>query len=125
MMPYISPKFGLDAFNCPMCNVYSDQTWKSSKNVLNRNIPTRVDELLDTVSFCTCRHCSGFSIWVNEKMVYPRINGVPFPHPDTPKEVKEIYEGQNCCFSVAKKLGRVAEASHREIGIPYPWERKR
>lgn len=91
-MPYVQPKLHLGLFNCPLCQGYTEQNWHSTTNILNYGNPMKSDERLDNVNFCICKMCDKYTIWVNEKIVYPLINGAPFPHQDMPQEVKEIYE---------------------------------
>jgi hypothetical protein len=82
MLPYVPPKFQEKA-SCP---------WERTDSILNQGYPLVVDKTLDNVYFCICRHCKGYTIWVDEKMIYPKINGVSFPYPDMPQDVKEVYE---------------------------------
>jgi hypothetical protein len=48
-------------------------------------------------------YCKRYSIWVDEKMIYPKINGVPFPHPDMPQDVKEDYEEARSIVSLSPR----------------------
>src|ERR687898_2332460 len=103
MQKYVPPKFNETAFNCPLCSVYSKQEWNSSYPILNRSHPITADKTLDNVYFCICLYCKRYSIWVDEKMIYPKINGVPFPHPDMPQDVKEDYEEARSIVSLSPR----------------------
>lgn len=102
MQRYVPAKFKETAFNCPLCSVYSEQDWNGSDPVLKYS-SVKASGILDDVYFCICLHCKGYSIWVDKKMVYPRINGVPFPHPDMPVEVKKDYEEARAVVSLSPR----------------------
>lgn len=44
------------------------------------------------VSSKKCVHCYQMSIWVRDELVWPRRGAGPFPNPDLPPEVLQVYE---------------------------------
>lgn len=38
-----------------------------------------------------CNHCKKYSIWVNQKMVYPHLSTAPLPTAEMPESVQELY----------------------------------
>jgi len=53
-------------------------------NVINSFIPSRC-------SIATCQSCDDFSIWVDEKLVYPRNLPIDPPNEDLNDDVKSLY----------------------------------
>ncbi len=106
---YYPPIFGGTAFNCPNCGVYTDQFWRevtytpgSSVNHAFRNLDSaRVEALAKhidneyaythVVAYARCRHCSSFSIWKRQTMIYPFNSTVEMPNPDMPPGIQELY----------------------------------
>jgi hypothetical protein len=91
LIPYVPAKFKLNLFNCPLCNGYTEQFWHEAADILNRGQFKR-DSRLDNIQICFCKLCDKYTIWVDEKMIYPLVNGAPFPNLDMSKRVKDIYE---------------------------------
>lgn len=57
--------------------------------------------------YAFCLHCEKFSIWVNQKMIYPLISTKPLAHSDMPDNIKKTY---NEARSVASSSSRAAAA---------------
>jgi Domain of unknown function (DUF4145) len=91
-MPYVHPQFKLNLFNCPLCNGYSEQSWYSASKILGTPGGPMHDNRLDKVYFCICKLCNKYTVWVDEKLIHPPINGASLPHQDMPQQVKDIYE---------------------------------
>ncbi len=79
------PSFKKTSFNCPNCNAFSHQVWRSAKYYEGGSIDIKNLE----VAFCL--HCKKFSLWLNEKMIYPDISGVQPPNQDLNKDIIEDY----------------------------------
>lgn len=43
-------------------------------------------------SFAICRSCHEISIWINQKMVYPKVRLTPLPNEDLPDDIKADYK---------------------------------
>ena len=82
----MEPVHKSDAFNCPFCDAYSHQIWyMRMMGIGNGN----VDLKLLTASFCS--RCGEYSLWIDDKMIYPNSTSVPIPLEDMPEDVKEEY----------------------------------
>ncbi len=86
MIPYEPPAFHLDAFNCPHCNAYSEQTWSPTR-FYRQGSHWGLDDLLHAF----CSHCRKYSLWHFEKMIYPEDAGVPPPNPDLTEDIIADY----------------------------------
>ena len=64
-MKHIPPQFGQKAFHCPLCSVYSEQTWSTYSNSYYTTVTpsghqtTQSYRLTDFAS-AKCNHCSDF-----------------------------------------------------------------
>jgi hypothetical protein len=83
MTPYKSPIFNESAFNCPICNAYADQSWSKIYFKIGGGI-TQVN----SSSLSRCSHCRDYSLWKDEKLIYPHISTAPLPSGDLPDEMK-------------------------------------
>lgn len=82
---YYPAEYSLKAFNCPICGVYSNQTWKEVYFYNGRL------ELSEDTLFAFCAHCHEKSIWFNNKMIYPYSGNVPLPNQDLPQDILVDY----------------------------------
>jgi len=83
--PYTSPKYNLSAFNCPICNAYSNQNWYRCEYYYDRY--TNSD-----IWVTICAHCSGKAYWYKEQIIVPTaLSNAPLPHSDMPAGIKEDY----------------------------------
>lgn len=94
-MDYVSPKFRNSAFNCPNCGAYSRQEWRYPIRAVNQR-----DNVIDNISklsmaFCeNCRDAGKalyYSIWLNDRMIFPRESIAPLPPLNMPEDVLEDY----------------------------------
>jgi hypothetical protein len=87
MIPYTPPTFAVSAFNCPHCGAYSNQVWCDA---FYRDNPGFGN--LDALKYVQCTHCGKYSLWHQEKMIYPLTGGAALPNNDLPDDVKADYE---------------------------------
>ena len=108
--PYTAPEFGLNVFSCPQCRAHADQKWHAilSCNLGVNNIDSRqhqenvrnalssqkanVGSPIHGWSASFCAHCRRFSIFHDEKLIFPRLFTTPPPHVDIPEKIKSEYE---------------------------------
>jgi len=98
---YEQPEFQKTAFNCPFCNAYANQVWFDSAYYSNGF------QWFDDGDVCFCTHCKKFSIWFQEKMVYPDFAGIEPPNEDLSNDIKSDYEEAG---SILQKSPRGAAA---------------
>lgn len=92
---YVAPFFEGNAFHCPHCGVYAHQTWfdgamgdHGEATVRSASYSGFVEGL--SVSFCT--RCGKYSLWLEDKMLYPISSIAPLPAEDMPADAKEDFE---------------------------------
>lgn len=92
------PIFADTKFHCPHCDVFTEHRW--SYLDINNNIykqteidsRTKIDGSLPRYYMVSkCMHCNKFIIWIDRKMVYPKVVSVATPNDDMPDEIKKDY----------------------------------
>jgi hypothetical protein len=117
-MKYVPPTFSASGYHCPLCEVFARQGWVTPLAPVN-NTYQKIEEL--RLSYCD--HCHKFSLWHQEKLVYPEMKPVPMAHPDMPESVKVDYEEARSVFqdsprSSAALLRLVIQKLCLELGQP-------
>jgi hypothetical protein len=85
---HFPPEFQSENFHCPNCGVYAHQTWY----VIFARHPQLPNQPIDRLMAAKCQHCSEYSLWIEQVMIYPLKALGPSPHDDMPEDVKEDYE---------------------------------
>jgi len=104
LIPYKIPSFKAGAFNCPTCNAYSNQIWH---DIIRTRIGTNEHYSVGNLFLAMCNHCKTYSLWLDEKIIYPDISGIPMPNPDLNEDIKADY---NEARSIVNKSPRGATA---------------
>jgi hypothetical protein len=86
-MKYIEPKSKQESFTCPDCGVLAKQDWLN----LDMRFRNQVNKSNNILGSSTCHHCNETSIWIKDKIYYPDTGNSPFPNPEMPESVKNIY----------------------------------
>jgi hypothetical protein len=95
MTPNTPATLDAKAFNCPLCGAYANQEWfvilgqNKPKVQTGQNAPSKHIRGVEVVE---CFHCKKFTVWVNNKMVYPSSGTAPLPNSDMPEDIKKDYE---------------------------------
>ena len=48
--------------------------------------------IIDNVFLAKCQNCEGISIWIYDKLTWPRKSSAPPPNDDLPDDVRELYD---------------------------------
>lgn len=96
MSKHLQLSIDAESFHCPNCGVLAQHTW--SHNIRCNYIQTRADGAtessfysLNNHAIAKCSNCHKFSIWENEKMVYPLTGNIEIANPDLPEDIKNDY----------------------------------
>lgn len=95
-MEHKAPELNKKSFHCPNCGVLAEQTWSGNISCHYRQLQPNGQHVgtsysLDYYSISKCSHCSKFSIWLENKMVYPLTGNVEMANPDLPDDIKNDY----------------------------------
>jgi hypothetical protein len=95
MTPYTPATLHANAFNCPLCGAYAKQEWfvifGQNKSIAQTRQNAPLKKIIG-VEVVECFHCKKFTVWVNDKMVYPSSGTAPLPNSDMPEDIKRDYE---------------------------------
>ncbi len=83
MHKIVPPSFESDSFNCPHCQAYSHQIWRSIWDDNNHRIVN--------LEVAYCSHCKHYSLWKDEKIIYPETTGIQPPNSDLEQEIIDDY----------------------------------
>lgn len=114
---FIEPKFEGSHFTCPYCQAIAQMNFITPSKIKQsiytnlqdielyyipvkdktKNEINNIKHIADIYekfanSFAICINCEKISIWVNEKMIYPKPCLTPPPNEDLPEEIKADYE---------------------------------
>lgn len=94
-----TPKLWGEAFNCPNCGAFAQQTW----NILRFSPPGIDLSLPSGVSGACCVVCNTSSYWLNEKMIYPPVAAGPLPAEGMPADVRACYDEARQVYPISPK----------------------
>jgi hypothetical protein len=94
-MALIAPEMKKSAFHCPLCAVYAKQTW--AEVLWSAGHPFQF-KVVERLVLAVCDHCSRFSLWVDDKLVFPLTRTAPAAHPEMPKSIKADFEEAQAVF---------------------------
>lgn len=116
------PKFDTTPFTCPHCQAIAQMDFiipNKTKLIIYNNLQNIKQEIFNQIyenitenienrisdiekianiyerfanSFAICQNCQKISIWLNEKMIYPKPRLTPPPNEDLPEDIKADYE---------------------------------
>jgi hypothetical protein len=86
-MKHIQPKLHQNSFTCPNCGVLAKQDW-DARGLKFESFGNNNNNILGSA---TCQHCRETSIWIKDRMYYPDTGNSPFPNPEMPEVVKNLY----------------------------------
>lgn len=89
--------FKADVFHCPHCRAYTKQEWyNAAKGHLSDKGVGYYEGFLENLFLSVCSRCRKYTLWLDEKMIYPVSSVAPWPIEDMPANVKDDYlEGRN------------------------------
>ena len=83
-LPYRSAEFNLTTFHCPNCAAYSKQRWAFPP----MNFEGVIIAANQNMGLTRCDNCEKYSVWVDEKLVFPiNLPGIS-PNPDLSDDIK-------------------------------------
>jgi hypothetical protein len=92
---YVPPSFGVNGFNCPHCEAYSQQIWydiiQAGRSLPQRRGMEMHQGSLDFLSISYCTKCEAYALWIDKKMIYPKSSTAPLPIEEMPHDVKEDF----------------------------------
>lgn len=98
---HVAPAWQLKAFHCPLCGVYAHQEWGWMKAEFYARewqyLPT------DGWGLAFCEHCSGLSVWFEERQVWPTAPTGPLPNEDLGEDIVALYNEARAVASLSPR----------------------
>lgn len=88
------PTYKAPSFSCPKCKVLAHQRWLPFERYYNRpQIAFKNDNDYSGsyLEIAICANCDEYSIWYEEKMIYPQVLLVVSPHEKMPEKLVKYY----------------------------------
>lgn len=115
---HVAPAWQLKAFRCPLCDVHAQQTWEvvyilraaGWSPFASAMQPPAEGPQAQPIRGCLlafCAHCKGFSIWLEDRLVWPVTLAGPLPNEDLGEDIVALY---NEARAVASQSPRSAAA---------------
>lgn len=83
---YFPPEFRKTTFTCPYCGVLAQQEWG---DITDRFYDGGFGSIYQ--SKCKNEDCLKSCLWIDEKMVLPDQEGIPFPNDDLAEDIRKDY----------------------------------
>ncbi|WP_298884227.1 DUF4145 domain-containing protein [uncultured Polaribacter sp.] len=97
MEKYTPATYQKSAFNCPNCGAFSNQLWH--KTYFQSGGFREITNLKHSL----CTHCNTYSLWRNEKMMFPSTGNAPLANSDLPEDIQEDYEEARAIMSISPR----------------------
>jgi len=84
--------FKAKAFSCPHCGTNTKHKWYylAKGGITEKGFNYYVGFVPD-LNFGLCAQCNNFTLWLNEKLIYPSLSLAPKPTEDMPISVKKTF----------------------------------
>jgi hypothetical protein len=89
-----NPPLGFKAivFHCPHCGVYAKHDWYNlAKGKISDRGLDYYEGFIPDLYLSLCSQCKRYSIWLDDKIIYPALSVAPWPIEDMPLSVKEDF----------------------------------
>ncbi|MBT4259130.1 MAG: DUF4145 domain-containing protein [Nitrospina sp.] len=96
-MEHVPPKFKSTGFNCPFCNAFAHQEWKSVFT------DTTSYAFISEFELSQCVRCNSMSIWVRKKLAFPSYSIAPIAAVDMPDQIKAVFDEARAIVATSPK----------------------
>lgn len=91
-MPNPALDFKANVFHCPHCGVYAKQDWYNiAKGKISEKGLDYYEGFISDLYLSLCSQCNRYSLWLNDKIIYPTLSIAPWPIEDMPLNVKDDF----------------------------------
>jgi len=84
--------FKIQKFKCLHCKSKSESKWYYlAKGGITQKGFNYYEGFVPDLYLSLCLECYNYTLWLNEKIIYPNYSEAPLPKDDMPLEIKEIF----------------------------------
>jgi hypothetical protein len=79
-------------FQCPHCGISTRHEWYNlAKGKISKNGINYYEAFIPHYYLSLCSKCKRYTIWLNDKIIYPELSFAPWPTQDMPRDIKDAY----------------------------------
>jgi hypothetical protein len=79
-------------FQCPHCGISTRHEWYNlAKGKISKNGIIYYEAFIPHYYLSLCSKCKRYTIWLNDKIIYPELSFAPWPTQDMPRDIKDAY----------------------------------
>ena len=91
-MQSLTLNFKKKSFQCPHCGISTRHEWYNlAKGKISKNGINHYEAFIPHYYLSLCSKCKRYTIWLNDKIIYPDLSFAPWPTQDMPRDIKNAY----------------------------------
>lgn len=104
---YIKPELDKEIFTCSFCGGNNQHTWELYSiiygSLCHGHHPDPYVKAENKLNISVCKVCNKFTLWLDEKQIYPLTSDIEQPNIDMPEEIKNLYLEARDVYPISKK----------------------
>jgi hypothetical protein len=85
-------EFQKKLFQCAHCGISTRHEWYNlAKGKISKNGINYYEAFIPHYYLSLCSKCKRYTIWLNDKIIYPELSFAPWPTQDMPRDIKDAY----------------------------------
>jgi hypothetical protein len=91
-VPKLPLDFKANVFQYPHCGISTKHEWYNlAKGVISENGVSYYKGFIPDLYLSLCSQCNRYTLWLNEKIIYPPLSFAPWPTEDMPLDIKDAF----------------------------------
>jgi hypothetical protein len=91
-VPKLTLDFKKKVFQCPHCGIPSKHEWYNlAKGKISKKSRNYYESFIPDFYLSLCSKCKRYTVWLNDKIIYPDLSFAPWPTQDMPRDIKNAY----------------------------------
>jgi hypothetical protein len=91
-VPKLTLDFKKKVFQCPHCGIPSKNEWYNlAKGKISKKSRNYYESFIPDFYLSLCSKCKRYTVWLNDKIIYPDLSFAPWPTQDMPRDIKNAY----------------------------------
>jgi len=91
-VPNLTLNFKKNIFQCPHCGISTKHEWYNlAKGKIAKNGINYYEAFIPNFYLSLCSKCKKYTVWLNDKIIYPDLSFAPWPTQDMPLDIKDGY----------------------------------
>jgi len=91
-VPNLTLNFKKNIFQCPHCGISTKHEWYNlAKGKIAKNGINYYEAFIPNFYLSLCSKCKRYTVWLNDKIIYPDLSFAPWPTQDMPLDIKDGY----------------------------------